>query len=109
MCKKKYGVEIKSTFSLETGSGARLLGQPPHVDEDEHVEEEGDEDEDETSENPDCKCCQPFWLRGGVGQDIGEHGHKYLKKIGRKSDKHKAHYLPGNILCNISKICSNIK
>ena len=88
MCKEKYGVEIKSAFLLGTWFGARLLGQPPHVDEDEHVEEEGDEDEDETSENPDCKCCQPFWLRWGVGQDIGEHGHKNLKKIGRKSDKH---------------------
>ena len=78
MCEKKNWVEINSAFLLRTWSGARLLGQPPHVDEYEHVEEEGDEDENETSKDPDCKCCQPFRLRGGVGQDIGEHGHKYL-------------------------------
>ena len=107
MYEKKYGVEINLTFLL--WSCARLLGQPLHVEEDEDVEEEGDEDQDETSKDPDCQCCQSFWLWGGVGQDIGEHGHKYLKKIGRKSDKHKVHYLPGNILCNISQICSNIK
>ena len=78
MCEKKYGVKINSAFLLGRTS---LLCHPPHVDEDGDVEEECDENEDETSKDPDCKRCQPFWIGGRVGQDIGEHGHKNLKKM----------------------------
>ena len=56
--KKLFGVDgrlfIKTLFLLRY-----LHAGPLHVDQDDKIEEEGDEDKDDAAENPNCKGCQP--------------------------------------------------
>ena len=62
MCKNENGVKVNSSLILQ-GPKWLCAGppcQPLHVDEDEHVEEEGDEDQGETSKNPNRQRCQAF-------------------------------------------------
>ena len=82
MCQKKSWVKIDMVFLLWKSRQLRfgLPCQPHQTNKDDHVKDEGNEDEDEASKDPDCQCRQPFWLWRCVGQDGGEHGHKNMKK-----------------------------
>ena len=57
---EKKRVEIKNVFGVDPLFLVRcLLADPLHVDQDDHIEEEGDEDEDDAAEDPNCEGCQP--------------------------------------------------
>ena len=58
---KKERVKIKKLFGVDGRLFLlrSLLAHPLHVDQDDNVEEEGDEDKEDAAENPNCKGCQP--------------------------------------------------
>ena len=57
---EKKRVEIKNVFGVDPLFLVRcLLADPLHVDQDDHIEEEGNEDEDDAAEDPNCEGCQP--------------------------------------------------
>ena len=56
----------------------RLLVHSFCFDKDDNVEEEGDEDKDDTAEDPNGKCSQSRRIGGGGGKGRVEHVHQNL-------------------------------
>ena len=76
MGEKKNWVEVEQSFLVLAAVGPSR--HPSHLDQDGDVEEEGGEDEEDGGEDPDRQRGQTFRVRGGAGEDGGEHVHKHL-------------------------------
>ena len=89
---QKNQVKIKRTFQIsfftrnsDLAAGLwqvdvwfDLLSRSLQVDEYDHIEEQGDEDEDDAAEDPDGKSSQSSWVRGGCREGRVEHVHQHL-------------------------------
>ena len=89
---QKNQVKIKRTFQIsfftrnsDLAAGLwhvdvwfDLLSKFLQVDEDDHIEEQGDEDKDDAAEDPDGKSSQSSRVRGSCWESRVEHVHQHL-------------------------------
>ena len=81
---KKKRVKIKKFFGAGPLFLVRcLLADPLHIEQYDHIEEEGNEDEDDAAEDPNCEGCHPGRVGWGGREGRVEHVHQHLASNSR--------------------------